>query len=130
MVFGNNTASEISKLSKISRAALEKLKKEEGNLSFYRKDYRKDTFVEKIVWDSLLALCFLYFSVVSKAYRSDEHAGSVHSVECRNGYCIPDNDCRNLLEKKSEANVDEQNPKVGDYKTFLLDYRNTFHYVN
>ena len=72
-----------------------------------------------------LFVCFLLlflFSAVSKAYRSDEHAGSVCRDGCRNSCCIPDTDSRDLMEAKNKPKVNQENSKVCVKKNVSLDY--------
>ena len=64
----------------------------------------------------------LLFSFVSEAYRSDEHAGSVCRDGCWDSCCIPDADCRDLMETKSSTEVYQEKSKVRDKKNFLLEY--------
>lgn len=64
-------------------------------------------FVVEMEGESFPTVCFLlvFFSAVSKAYRNNEHVGSVHSAGCGDAHCFRDADCRDLLEKKGETNL-------------------------
>lgn len=92
------------------------LSKDYINLLFARSLHMRSlvgsSIFSKEVMVNMTTSCVNLFSIVSKAYWSEEHAGSVCGSVCRDGCCITGADYRNMLEKETEKVTHYQQSRI------------------